>query len=422
MLSTRYKIFALIDCNNFYASCERLFHPKLNNKPVLVLSSNNGCVIARSNEAKALGIQMSQPFFQIEKLCQQHNVQVFSSNFALYGDISNRVMKTINALCPDMEMYSIDEAFVRLDTMAQNSMDYAIKIRATILKNIGMPVSIGLAPTKTLAKVATHIAKQYPHIGVYDLRSETVRNIILKDFPVRNVWGIGKQTAQKLEQLKIDTVSKLCSQPTAFLQKRFGIVMTRIVMELQGISCVSLDDAHHKKNITCSRSFGKPVTQLSDLQEAISSYAARACEKARSQHSKAQGICVYLRTSPFNKTKPYYSASDQQTLLLPSNDTVLITRIATDLMKKIFKPHYHYQKVGILLLDLVSEKTQQHDFFEHDTNSDNTVLMRLFDTVNKKWGAQTLFLAAEGIQKNWHVKQIKRSLRYTTRWHELRVI
>lgn len=419
MLSTHSKspCFALVDCNNFYASCERIFNPKLMNKPIIVLSSNDGCVIARSNEAKLLGIQMSQPYFQIEKLCRQHRVHALSSNFELYGDISNRVMKTLNCLCPDMEIYSVDEAFLRLDRMSENALEYAIKIREVILQNIGIPVSIGLAPTKTLAKVATSIAKK--NSGVYDLRSEKVRDVILQHFPVQALWGVGKKSAEKLSYLKIHTALQLCDQPTPFLKKHFSVMMIRTVMELKGISCVSLEETQNKKNIVCSRSFGKSVTEISDLLEAISSYAANACKKARIQKTKAHAVCVYLQTSRFSQTKPFYSASDQQTLLLPSNDTFLITKIASDLLKKLFKPNFHYQKVGVILLNLISENVIQNDFFEPEKNSDNQSLMLLLDGINKKWGAQTLFLAAEGIEKSWAVKSIRRSPRYTTNWKEL---
>lgn len=420
MLSTHSKIcFALVDCNNFYASCERIFNPKLNNKPLIILSSNDGCVIARSNEAKSLGIQMSQPYFQIEKLCRQQHVHALSSNFALYGDISNRVMKTLHQLCPDMEIYSIDEAFLRLDRLTVNPVDYAAKIKEIIFKNIGIPVSIGLAPTKTLAKAATHVAKKNPLIGVYDLRPENVRSIILNHFSVKDIWGIGKQSAEKLNQLNIKTTTQLCDQPTQFLKKHFSIMVTRTVMELNGISCVSLEKTHNKKNIICSRSFGKHVTEIRDLLEAISSYAANACKKARNQKTKAHAVCVYLQTSRFSKTNEFYSASDQETLLFPSSDTILITAIAIKLLKKLFKHNYHYQKVGIVLLNLIPDHIQQDDLFSQNKNEDNQQMMSLLDGINQKWGAQTLFLASEGTEKSWAVKSNRRSPRYTTSWSEL---
>src|SRR3990167_712122 len=423
MLSTHSNIcFALVDCNNFYASCERIFNPKLNNKPLIILSSNDGCVIARSNEAKSLGIQMSQPYFQIEKLCRQHKVNALSSNFALYGDISNRVMKTLHALGPDMEIYSIDEAFLRLDRLNVNPVNYAIKIKEILFKNVGIPVSIGLAPTKTLAKAATNIAKKNAAVGVYDLRLQNVRSIILNYFPVKDIWGVGKQSAEKLNQLHIKTATELCDQPVAFLKRHFSVMIERTVMELKGMSCVSLEETHSKKNIICSRSFGKKVTEISDLLEAISSYAANACKKARNQQTKAHAICVYLQTSRFGKANEFYSARDQEILLFPSNDTVLITAVAIKLLKKLFKRGYHYQKVGIVLLNLMPDHIQQNDLFAQNKSEDNQKMMSVLDEINKKWGAQTLFLASEGTEKTWTVKSSRRSFRYTTSWDELLMV
>jgi DNA polymerase V len=284
---------------------------------------------------------------------------------------------------------------------------------------VGIPVSIGIGPTKTLAKVATHIAKKNARVDVYDLRLPVVRDIILRNFLVADVWGIGRKTAEKLSFLKIHTVSQLFDQPAQYLRKKFGVMMTRVVSELQGTSCVSLEETHSKKNIMCSRSFGRPVTALSDLLEAISSYAARACEKARAQQSKAQAVVVYARTSLYHPTRPYYSASEQQTLLLPSNDTVLITRVANVLIEKIYKPNFHYQKAGVILLNLISDNIQQTDLFESDSTQDNKVVMSLVDDINARWGSHTLFLAAEGIAPCWSVKSVKRSYRYTTSWSEL---
>ena len=414
--------FALVDCNNFYASCERIFNPKIIDKPVIVLSSNDGCVIARSNEAKSLGIKMGQPYFQIAALCERQRVAVFSSNFALYGDISKRLMRTLIHLCPDIEIYSIDEAFLRLDKMPVDSVDFARTIKKTIWQHIGIPVSIGIAPTKTLAKVASHLAKQNPTIGIYDLRNEKVRDIILTQFPVEQLWGVGKKYAMKLQDLNIVMASQLSEKPLPYLKQQFSVMMTRLVLELKGISCLSLEELHNKKNIICSRSFGKPVTELVYLLEAISSYCAIACEKARTQKTKAQGVMVFLHTSRFNKTQPYYSASDQQALILPSNDTVLVTQIANQLIKKLFKSPYRYQKVGVMLLNLTSENNFQGDLLVENNNADNQKLMSLLDGVNQKWGRKTLFLAAEGSVQSWSVKSVRRSARYTTCWNELPII
>lgn len=414
--------FALIDCNNFYASCERLFNPKLNNKPVIILSSNDGCVIARSNEAKALGIQMSQPYFQIEKLCHRYKVQALSSNFALYGDISHRIMSVLNSFCLDMEIYSIDEAFLRLDYIGfSDLLSYAQKIQQTILQHVGIPVSIGLAKTKTLAKVASHLAKKnHPQSknNVCDLRDEVIKNNILREFPVEAVWGIGRKYAQQLQYMKINTAYDLCNAETNFLKKQFSIMMTRVVLELKNVSCLALEEVHEKKNITCSRSFGKPVTALPDLLQAISAYAARACEKARSEKTKAQSILVYLRTSPFQKTN-FYSGSDSQQLIHSSNDTCYITSVAQSLLKKLYKPGFLYQKTGIILCDLMSEKLQQADLF-CEQRADNESVMKTIDSINRRFGSHRVFLAAEGIKPDWVVKSTKKSPCYTTNWKELK--
>jgi len=416
--------FALVDCNNFYASCERLFNPKLNNQPVIILSSNDGCVIARSNEAKALGIQMSQPYFQIEKLCRQYKVQALSSNFALYGDISHRVMAVLKSFCLDMEIYSIDEAFLRLDYIGFSDLFlYAQKIRETILQHVGIPVSIGLAKTKTLAKVASLLAKKnHPQSknNVCDLRDEIIKNNVLREFPVEDVWGIGRKSAQQLQYMKINTAHDLCNAETNLLKKRFSIMMTRVVLELKNISCLVLEEVQQKKNITCSRSFGKPVTALSDLLEAISAYAARACEKARSEKTKAQSILVYLRTSPFRKTD-FYSGSDSQQLLHSSNDTCYITSVAQLLLKKLYKPGLEYQKTGIILCDLMSQKLQQTDLF-CEQSTDNESVMKTMDSINHRFGSHRVFLAAEGIKPDWVVKSTQKSPCYTTNWKELKKV
>lgn len=426
MLSMRsnHVTFALVDCNNFYASCERLFNPKLNNQPVIILSSNDGCVIARSNEAKALGIQMSQPYFQIASLCRKNKVHVFSSNFALYGDISHRVMQVLQSFCKDMEIYSIDEAFFRLDNIAfSDAKTYAIKIRQALLKQVGIPVSIGIAPTKTLAKVANHLAKkQHPlsQDGVCDLRNLDVKNNALCDFPVSDIWGIGRQLTWQLQHMQINTAWDLCQADVNVLKKRFSVVMKRIVLELQGVACLTLEEIQQKKNITCSRSFGKSVITLQDLSEAVSGYVARACEKARIEKTKAQSIVVYIQTGLFNTAK-FYSESSATPFLYPSNDTIYITQMAQQLLQKIYRPHFEYKKAGVILCDLIPEKFMQSDLF-CDHTSDNHRVMKTIDRINHRFGSHHIFLAAEGIKPNWSVKSSQKSPCYTTSWRELKQV
>ncbi len=424
MSSTRSDFcFALVDCNNFFVSCEQIFNPALTNKPVIVLSSNDGCVVARSNEAKNLNIKMGQPYFEIKNICEKNKVFIFSSNFALYGDISNRVMKTLQHFSLDVEVYSIDEAFLRLDKIAfADPLQYAIQIRKAILKNIGIPVSIGIAPTKTLAKLAGNIAKKDNITGVCDLRDQTVREIILQHHPVDNIWGVGKKSTQYCHDINIRTAKQLCDKPESYLRKHFGLGMVKTVMELKGISCLALSETENSKTIIRSRSFGKSVTSIIELSEALSFHCAHACEKARAQKLKAQGVCVYFRTSLYDPRKPAYTAQYSQVFLQPSNDTCHITSIAKSILKKLYQPGYEYKKAGIVLLNLISDEFNQCDLFEENISSDNKNLMSLLDQANQRFGAQTLFLAAEGTEKNWVVRSARRSPRYTTCWDELREV
>jgi len=291
------------------------------------------------------------------------------------------------------------------------------------LQHVGIPVSIGLAKTKTLAKVASHLAKQnhaQSKNNVCDLRDDIVKNHILREVPVGQLWGVGRQSSQQLQYMKINTAHDLCHAETHFLKKRFSVMMTRVVLELKNISCLALEEVREKKNITCSRSFGKPVTALSDLMGAISTYAARACEKARTENTKAQSISVYLRTSPFRNTD-FYSRSDSQQLLHSSNDTCYITAVAQSILKKLYKPGLEYQKTGIILCDLISQKLQQADLF-CEQSDDNESVMKTIDSINRRFGSHRVFLAAEGIKPDWVVKSTKKSPCYTTNWNELKKV
>lgn len=423
MLSTPSKpCFALVDCNNFYASCERVFNPKLENKPVIILSSNDGCVIARSNEAKMLGIKMSEPFFKIQQLCKRYHVNIFSTNFALYGDMSKRVMQTLQDLCPVMEIYSIDEAFLRLERFAVDSVLYAEKIRKTILQNVGIPVSIGLAPTKTLAKVAGQFAKSQNKGGVFDLRDENVVSDILKTYPIESLWGVGRQWADKLHQLNIYTASQLLEKPDVYLKKHFSIMMTRLVNELRGVSCLYLEEMQTRQNIVCSRSFGKPVTDYDELSQAVSTFAANACFKARKQKTKAQGVSVFIRTSAFSEETKFYSGFDSHTFVTHSNDTQIVLKSVLVLLKKIYRKGYVYKKAGVMLLNLRSEKNNQSDLFQTSSDVDNTSLMHALDNINHKFGQHSLFLGAEGIRPTWKANASQKSPSYTTNWRELKEV
>lgn len=413
-------IVALIDCNNFYASCERIFNPALENKPVVVLSNNDGCIIARSNEAKKLLIPMGAPFHEWRTLCEKHHVHVFSSNYELYGDISQRVMTILQAHCPDMEIYSIDEAFVSFDQFRLHDIDhYAAVIRKTIRQWTGIPVSIGIAPTKTLAKIANAIAKKQATSGIFNLCDKKQLEKILDQFPVEDIWGIGRQIATKLKSMHIYTAGQLRNTHMKLLRKQFSVVMERTIEELNGISCLELESVQPRKQIMSSRSFGKKITALSELEEAVSHYTAIACVKLRNQHSLANGLLVFLqirdKNGPRQQQLSYYFAQ-------PTNDTRQIISAAKQCVKKLFIPGMRYHKAGMMLLNLMPASLQQYDFFAVHHPEKSFRVMQTIDHINETLGKNALFFCAEGIKKPWQIRCDRRSPRYTTRWDEILTI
>jgi len=416
-------IYALVDCNNFYASCERLFNPSLNRRPVVVLSNNDGCIVARSNEAKALGIPMGAPFYQYQRLLQKNQVAVFSSNYTLYGDLSQRVMASLRLLCPEVEVYSIDEAFLRLDSLRhQNLFTYAEQIRKTIDQWIGIPVSIGIAPTKTLAKLANRIAKKSTQTGVCDLHSPQLQEQALHDCALEDIWGISHRTAAKLQSRGITTALALRNTPAKNVRQYLGVVGERIVLELQGISCLAAEKIVPKKNIIASRSFGKPVTDYADLAEAISHHTARACARLREQKSKAQVIYTFIATNGFRKNDPQYQNGKMLGLDEPTMDTARLITLAKTALKQLFRPGYHYYRAGVILMDISQANMQQQDMWRHENDSavlKREKLMQVMDELNDSLGAKTLCFAAEGITLAWAMRSDKRSPRYTTHWPEL---
>lgn len=408
-------VFALVDCNNFYASCERVFNPKLIGKPVVVLSNNDGCVIARSNEAKALGIKMGEPMFKISTLCKHKKVQVLSSNFSLYGDMSHRVMQILEATCPDIEIYSIDEAFIRLDDMPiEDYGAFAFKLRTTLLKNVGIPVSIGIGPSKTLAKLGSYLAKK--NLGVF---STFGHERLYDPIALEHVWGIGRATRTKLEGLQMRTVGDLKTANIQLIRKRLGIGGERLIRELNGTACFDLTSIEDNKQIMSSRSFSQPATTLAELHEAIASYAAIACEKLRRQRLRAKQVYVFLRTNPYSRQDPQYSNYYLQSFIHPSADTLTITREAKAGLAAIFKPGYRYKKCGICLMSLSPDALSQSDLFQSVSYAHSDTIMSVVDKLNKKYGKGTLFSAAEGIGKPWQMRSERKSPRYTTSWTEL---
>jgi len=415
-------MFALIDCNNFYASCERLFRPDLRNVPVLILSNNDGCVIARSNEAKDLGIKMGEPYFQIKALAKQHKIHVFSSNYTLYGDLSQRVMSVIEAAWPDVEIYSIDEAFLDLRSMpAILHDDFCKDLQKKILKWTGIPTSIGIGPTKTLAKLANHVGKKRLQIPVVNI---TKQRHWLAQVAIEDIWGVGRQWTKKLMEQGIHTAQDLADLNAPMIKKQFNVILMRTVMELQGIPCAGLEETKPKQSILSSKSFGEMQTHYCSLAQAISSHCARACEKARNQNLLAQRVSVFIRSNPFRHDLPQYSKSIEYRLVNPTADTRVITKVAKLCLKKLFKDGIHYKKVGVMLEDLIDNAHLQLDLFRQPTDNElakKDQLMSLFDAINARFGSNTIKLAAEGYSKPWKMRSAMRSPCYTTRWSELAV-
>jgi len=413
-------LFALVDCNNFYASCERVFNPSLIGKPIVVLSNNDGCAIARSNEAKALGIPMGAPYFQYQELFKKNKVVVFSSNYTLYGQMSHRVMQTLEQFTPDMEVYSIDEAFLRLADKEINS--YARHIKQTVYQWTGIPVSIGVASTKTLAKVANRYAKKHrPQEGFFIINDDNLKEKILKDFAVQDVWGIGHQISALLHRNGIRTAWELANLDDHWIKKNLSVVGLRTVWELRGISCLALEEAAPpKKSIVCSRSFGSAVHSEEELAEALSSYVASAAERLRSQESLASFLDVFINTSRF-KEEEYYGNSVHVTLPIPTDYTPNLIHYAKVGLRRIFKSGFAYKKVGVMLGGIVSNKAVQQDLFvcSKVPNPRHQVLMQLMDQTNAKYGKESLKIAAQGITQRWKAKRNQCTDHFTTSWDGL---
>ncbi len=413
-------IFSLVDCNNFYASCERIFNPNLSNKPIVVLSNNDGCIIARSNEAKKLGIPMGAPYHQTEYLLKKNKVSVFSSNYQLYGDISRRVMSSLSMFVPEMEVYSIDEAFLRLDKhYGRDPSSLASDIQLKVLKWTGIPTSHGIAPTKTLAKVANKIAKRSNSKNIFDLTNFDTQTKILARLPIEDIWGISSGWSKKLHNIGIKNALQLRETDPSFIRNHLSVIGERIVYELRGISCIGLDKIMPKKNILSSKSFGKLITELEEIEEALANYAFRACQKLRNQNSKARGIYVFIKTNKYRMNDPQYRNSATKELPYPSSDSSLIIKTAKLLLREIYQQGFKYQKCGIMLLDLVDSDYIQNNLFEKIPPRKKEYLSSIIDTINQSTGNESIFYASQGIKRSWKMRCSKRSQRYTTQWKEL---
>lgn len=417
--------FALVDCNNFYVSCERVFNPKLEGRPVVVLSNNDGCVVARSNEVKALGIPMGAPWFQIEKEARRHGILCFSSNYALYADMSARVMAVLGQFSPHMETYSIDECYLGLEGFGSHDLvAYGQEIRHRVLRWTGLPVSIGIAHTKTLAKLANHAAKKRAGFsGVCDFGqfSAHTLNALLEEIPVGEVWGVGRKTQLQLQQMDINTALALKQANPKRIRGQCSVMLERTVAELNGLPCIGLEETNpDKQQIVCSRSFGKQVTRLEDLSEAVSSYAIRAAEKLRFQESVAASIGIYILTNSFKPEQPQYQRSFVTPLTQPEDDSRILVQAALRGLNKIYREGYHYKKAGVVLMGLEPKHNRPQTLFDNPaTEARSARLMHLMDTINARMGQDTLTLAAAGTHQTWRMRRSRKSPDYTTRWEEL---
>lgn len=417
---------ALVDCNNFYVSCERVFNPKLEGKPVVVLSNNDGCVIARSSEAKALGIKMAAPWFKLEKFAKQQGIIALSSNYALYGDMSARVMSTLSTFSPKQEIYSIDECFLDLGGFDPQSLaSYGQTIRQTVKRNIGIPVCVGIADTKTLAKLANHCAKKgfAGADGVCDFGGLSVdeRQVLFADIPVGDVWGVGRCITQQLLSMNIKTVEDLRVANPDIIRKQFSIVLERTVQELNGIPCIDLEETENpRQQIMVSRSFGSSVTSFTDLSESVAYYATLAAEKLRRYKSVACSICVIIHTNPFQEHEPQYQKSVIVPLHQPSDSTTKLVAAALKGLKTIYRSGFRYKKSGVLLMGLHPKSTIQPTLFDDPIEqSASSRLMQVMDAINQKMGQGKLSIAASGICKPWAMRREGKSPNYTTDWKEL---
>jgi DNA polymerase V len=423
MLAPKY---ALVDCNNFYASCERVFRPDLKHTPLVVLSNNDGIVVARSNETKALGVKNGTPWFKLKGFARQHGIVAFSSNYTLYADMSQRVTEILTGFSPEIEVYSIDEAFLRIETVERlfgGALAIGRQIRARTAKWLNLPVSVGVGPTKTLAKVATHLAKKNPEFdGVCDLYLMTrpERQAWMAKIPVGEVWGVGYRSVEPLAKLGIRTVLDLRNAPPKFIRTKFGVTLERTVQELRGIPCIELEEvAPAKQQIMSSRSFGTPVTTLDDLSEAVAFHAARVGERLRKQGGVAGAVHVFAHTNRF-KDGPQFNGAYLVALTEPMDDTRALTAAAMHGLKQFYRSGYEYKKAGVLLTLIEPKNLAQRTLFDNDAAKEKSAhLMGALDAINRKFGRDTLTTAAMGFERKWTTKFALRSPRYTTRWDEL---
>ncbi len=417
------QVFALIDCNNFFVSCERLFRPDLRHRPVLVLSNNDGCVISRSNEVKALGIKMGEPYFKIRKLVRQYNIAVFSSNFSLYLDISNRVISTLESFTPYLENYSVDESFLDLSGIS-NVYEYGKTIKNQTTRNTGIPVCVGIASTKTLAKIANYAAKRQLVLnGVFSVDTEEERIFLLKNTPIEEIWGIGKRYAEHLKnELLLTTALDLAKQDPLMIQRKYNIVIAKIVKELNGINCFGLEDTPNpQKQIMRSKTFGHKVTTIEELYQILAHFTSQIAEKLRLEKQYTTNIGIFIRTNSFNQNEPQYSHLLSYNFNRPINDTISLLEGVKQLLKRIYRAGYNYHKAGVIANNLTNDPSYQADLFIEDDFEKiekRQKVMKVIDAINAM-KPNSLFLAAEGVNRKNISNQKILSPLYTTRWSDV---
>ncbi|HQR85073.1 MAG: DNA polymerase V subunit UmuC, partial [Polynucleobacter sp. 17-46-58] len=423
------QLFALVDVNNFYVSCERVFAPKLEDVPMVVLSNNDGCAVARSAEVKALGVKMGTPWFQMKDLAKQHGIAAYSSNYTLYGDMSGRVVEVLRKFTPNLEVYSIDESFLQIETVLKQYADPTSLgqiIKQDVKDTTGLPVCVGIGASKTLAKFANHLAKKNPQFaGVCDISSmpKEVLYQWMAETAVGEVWGIGGKTAKKLKELKINSVFDLVQVSPQAMRQQFGVVIERICYELRGVSCLQLEEvAPAKQQIISSRSFGKPVTSMEELAESVATHAARGAEKLRSQKSVTGALTIFVQTNPHKPFEPQHHQSITVVLSDPSDNTLTLTSAALKGLKQIYKTGFKYKKAGVILNLLADKPTMQQSLFDDmEVKGKSAGLMKAMDSINSRFGNAAIKTAASGTKQDWKMRSGNRSPNYTTQWDELPV-
>lgn len=412
-------MYALVDCNNFYASCERVFRPDLIGKPVAVLSNNDGCVIARSNEIKPY-IPMGAPAFQYQKLFDEKNVSVFSANFPLYGDMSHRVMSLLTAYTPEIEIYSIDEAFLNFDGVNYNFQLYGEYISKNVVRSTGIPISIGFAPTKALSKVANKIAKKFPDKtnGVYVIDNEDKRIKALKWLKVEDIWGIGRRLSKRLYTIKVKTAYEFTQLPDDYILKKFSVVELKLKKDLLGIPSISFETPKPRKNIATTRSFESTYSYYSQLEERVATFAVTCAEKLRRQKSCCNTMMVFLQTNAYRRDLPQYSKNIVLKLPFATNSNIEIAQFAITGLKKIFREGYAYKRAGVIVMNFTAEDSIQETLFEH-SNPKHKPLMKAIDKVNTSVGHHKIKLAVQDKNRTWKMRQERLSPRYTTNFNEI---